>query len=622
MGKRAQSFSRIGVSTLLTCLLAGAATAADWYVDASAPGGGDGSFGSPFQTIQQGLNAAFAGDSVIVRAGTYTLTSTLNFPRSGTAGQPITLKAYDGENVVVERNPGNDVRLIYLSGRSYITFEGIVFDGNYGTQNGLLRFSGGVFVTFRNCEVRRHGDHMISINVDDFLMEDCHIHHAIATSATVDAHCLHSETRFRHTFRRCDVHHSTGDLWQGSRDGQWTDIVFDQCDLHIEPADGDSNGITPGVLITENHLDTKADTGGAWISLNVTVRDSIVRGSRASRVSNGGALNLKDPCQGFVIVGNLIYDNRVAFRLRYPSTDYVIYNNFVYDNDVAFRLEDGISGLDIFNNTFYDNAQSVREDGAAPGSLIFQNNIFVLSLSQASNNWWGTYTNNLFSQVGVGWSDPNAVVADPLFVDRGTFNLHLTADSPAIDAGMTILEVSDDFDGTIRPTGMAYDLGADEYQPSLAASEPPADGTLPKTQNNVIALTFDGPIGLPPAGPALSIVPIAGGPDLGSDFAYTKEPDGQTLKAVEAGTALADRTWYRVTPATGFEVDPFVLDLCTLVGDANDSGRVTTADYSVVKAHMGELTEARCDLNGSGRVTTADYSVVKSSLGNRMPVKP
>jgi len=621
MDKRAQSLSRIGVSTLLTCLLAGAAMGTDWNVDAAAPGGGDGSSGSPFQTIQQGLNAAFAGDSVIVRAGTYTLTSTLNFPRSGTASDPITLKAFDGEYVLVERSPAANIYMIQTS-RSYLAIEGIVFDGNYGTTNGMLRFdAGGHHQTFRNCEIRRHGNHMMRLDCNDFLMEDCYIHHAVNVLPTADAHCLHSQTGQRHTFRRCEVAYATGDLWQGSRDGQWTDIVFDQCDLHIEPADGDSNGITPGVLITENHLDTKAD-GGAWISLNVTVSNSIVRGSRASRVSTGGALNLKDPCQGFVIVGNLIYDNRVAFRLRYPSTDYLIYNNFVYDNDVAFRLEDGISGLDIFNNTFYRNAQSVREDGSAPGNLIFQNNIFVLSLAQGSDNWWGTYTNNLFFQVGVGWSDPNAVVADPVFVDRRTFKLHLTADSPAIDAGMTLSEVSDDFDGTARPTGTAYDLGADEYQPSLAVSEPPADGTLPKTQNNLIVLTFDGPIEMPSVGPALSIVPIAGGPDQGNGFAYTTEPDGQTLKAVEAGTVLTDRTWYRITPATGFEVDPFILDLSTLVGDANNSGRVTVADYSVVKAHMGEFTDARCDLNGSGRVTTSDYSVVKSSLGHRTPVKP
>jgi len=622
MGRPALPLGCIGVSTLLISLLTGAAMGVDWYVDASAPGGGDGSFGSPFQTIQQGLNAAFAGDSVFVRAGTYTLTSTLNFPRSGTASDPITLKAFDGEYVLVERSPAASIYLIQTS-RSYITMESIVFDGNYGTTNGMLRFdAGGHHLTFRNCEVRRHGNHMVRLDCDDFLMEDCYIHHAVHISPTVDAHCLHSQTGHRHTFRRCEVAYATGDLWQGSRDGQWTDVVFDQCDLHIEPADGDSNGITPGVLITENHLDTKADTGGAWVSLNVTVANGIVRGSRASRVSNGGALNLKDPCQGFAIVGNLIHNNRVAFRLRYPSTDYLIYNNFVYDNDVAFRLEDGISGLDIFNNTFYDNGESVRDDGGAPSNLIFQNNIFVLSLAQASSNWWGTYSNNLFWQVGVGWSDPNAVVADPLFVDRGTFNLHLTVHSPAIDAGITIPEVSDDFDGTTRPTGAAYDLGADEYQPSLATSEPPADGTLPKTQSNLIVLTFDGPISVPSGGPALQIAPIAGGADEGNGFMYTIEPDGKTLKAIEVGTVLTDRTWYRVTPAAGFEVDPFVLDLCMLVGDANDSGRVTTADYSEVKGHMGEYTDARYDLNGSGRVTTSDYTVVKGGLGHRTPAKP
>ena len=47
MGNRAQSLSYIGVSTLLICLLTGAAAGTDWYVDAAAPSGGDGSPGSP-----------------------------------------------------------------------------------------------------------------------------------------------------------------------------------------------------------------------------------------------------------------------------------------------------------------------------------------------------------------------------------------------------------------------------------------------------------------------------------------------------------------------------------------------------------------------------------------------
>jgi len=156
--------------------------------------------------------------------------------------------------------------------------------------------------------------------------------------------------------------------------------------------------------------------------------------------------------------------------------------------------------------------------------------------------------------------------------------------------------------------------------PSLITSDPPADGTLPKTQNNVMLLTFDSAISLPGSGPALSI--FGGGFEEGNAFTYSVEPNGVTLKAVEQGPILTDQTWYQVTPTPAFEVGSFTFDLCTLVGDANNSGRVTTADYSQVKAHMSEYTDARYDLNGSGRVTTADYSVVKGNLGHRVPTKP
>ncbi|HUW84767.1 MAG TPA: GDSL-type esterase/lipase family protein [Phycisphaerae bacterium] len=158
-------------------------------------------------------------------------------------------------------------------------------------------------------------------------------------------------------------------------------------------------------------------------------------------------------------------------------------------------------------------------------------------------------------------------------------------------------------------------------KPALVSSEPPADGTLAKTAGNVVLLTFDSAISLP-GGAALTVAPLAGGGDQGGAFAYSVEPDGATLKAVEQGSVLTNSTWYRVAPAGGFDVEPFALDLCTLIGDANDSGRVTTADYVAVKARLGEYTDDRCDLNGNGRVTTADYVVVKDHMGSRTPVKP
>ena len=164
----------------------------------------------------------------------------------------------------------------------------------------------------------------------------------------------------------------------------------------------------------------------------------------------------------------------------------------------------------------------------------------------------------------------------------------------------------------------------------LVSTEPPADGTLPKTQNNIIVCVFDAPIALPPVGDPLVIVELADpNNDVSSSFTYSVDPNntgdatGATLKAAESGPVLSDRTWYHVSSAPGWaNVAPFTFDVCTLRGDANNSARVTTADYTEVKIHMGERTDARYDLNGSDRITTADYTVVKDYMGHRAPSKP
>jgi len=152
--------------------------------------------------------------------------------------------------------------------------------------------------------------------------------------------------------------------------------------------------------------------------------------------------------------------------------------------------------------------------------------------------------------------------------------------------------------------------------PALIGSDPPTGGTLCKEANNVITLTFDAPVA---AGTTVDIREIASGADVSGSFTHTV--NGSTIAVAETGAALTNQTWYRVTPAD-VSVQAFTLDVCTLVGDANGSARVTTADYIDVKAHMTEYTDARYDLNGSGRVTTADYIVVKDHMGQRLPPKP
>jgi len=92
---------RTPTPTIVILLLASLAAtrAAEFYV---APDGNDANPGTrtkPFATLQAAVNTLRPGDALLIRGGTYR--ETVVFPRSGTAEQPITLKPYRGEKVIV-----------------------------------------------------------------------------------------------------------------------------------------------------------------------------------------------------------------------------------------------------------------------------------------------------------------------------------------------------------------------------------------------------------------------------------------------------------------------------------------------------------------------------------------
>ncbi|HUW84766.1 MAG TPA: hypothetical protein VMZ31_18440 [Phycisphaerae bacterium] len=305
----------------------------------------------------------------------------------------------------------------------------------------------------------------------------------------------------------------------------------------------------------------------------------------------------------FILRANLSIDN---WALELDNTkDFKVYNNTIYSDDATYFRTVQI----------YDEAS----EGLTTNLDIQQNILRGRILDLTVNGGWTIEAVRAMGNIVDG---DGSQVVPAWFVDAANADLHLTdLATDAIEQADTLADVTEDIDGDARPVGLGPDFGADEYIPELFSSEPPADGTLPKTQNNVILLTFSAAITLP-GGPALSIVPLGGGADQGGAFGYAIEPDGVTLKALEQGTVLTDQTWYQVTPVAGLAVQPFALDVCTLIGDCNDNGRVTTADYTCVKGSIGVYTEDRRDLDGSGRVTTSDYIVVKEHLGRRVPPKP
>lgn len=61
-----------------------------------------GTLAQPLRTIQRAVDLAKPGDSIAVRGGTYALTDNITIATSGTASQPVSLGAYQGERVVVD----------------------------------------------------------------------------------------------------------------------------------------------------------------------------------------------------------------------------------------------------------------------------------------------------------------------------------------------------------------------------------------------------------------------------------------------------------------------------------------------------------------------------------------
>jgi hypothetical protein len=124
-------------------------------------------------------------------------------------------------------------------------------------------------------------------------------------------------------------------------------------------------------------------------------------------------------------------------------------NVVLYDVNIGIRYEDDIERLRVWNTTF--------------GSGIGRT--FVAALSKQSRP---DVRNTIF----LGASLPheaaaasNRAVTEKAFVNVSAHDYRPTTQSPAVDAGMALQEVSTDRLGISRPQGRAYDAGAYELMP-------------------------------------------------------------------------------------------------------------------------------------------------------------
>ncbi|HZU86005.1 MAG TPA: right-handed parallel beta-helix repeat-containing protein, partial [Anaerolineaceae bacterium] len=197
-----------------------------------------------------------------------------------------------------------------------------------------------------------------------------------------------------------------------------------------------------------------------------------------SNSANGGAaINIFDADS--VIAGNYITGNTGWSSVRMEpdinqQVKLILYNNiFSTTNSPAGGFGFGLSmnsGSEwihlIYNNTFVAQAVGIKCMDTDSRSMDISNNIFASNVTGSIQCTGATITgsNNLFSNNGFNdypLANP-MYVADPLFDIYSYDGLHLGGQSPAIDHGINIDWMVDDYDGQARPMG-TFDIGADEY---------------------------------------------------------------------------------------------------------------------------------------------------------------
>jgi|GEM_PF-921742 len=213
-----------------------------------------------------------------------------------------------------------------------------------------------------------------------------------------------------------------------------------------------------------------SDLGGGIYAFqsSLDLNEAVIAGNSAH---SGSAINWNSALT-LTIKNSLIYSNpsNIHGAIIFKGNTHNLYNTTIANNDGGVCKIGVVAGA---GNTYLTNTIVSGHSGYnidITSGMVFVDHSLIQGGAESIHTLYAA---------SLKWNTGN-LTADPLFVDPANGDYHLSADSPCIDKGTEVDAPATDLDGTIRPRGAGFDMGAYEaYLPvQLVAWSP---GTTSQT---------------------------------------------------------------------------------------------------------------------------------------------
>lgn len=394
-----RSFLLCGSLFLFILLGPIAAQSATYYVSLSGKDSNSGtSTSAPFRTLLKAVQPLRPGDTLYIRGGTWT--EQLNLMQYNTSGT-------SGKYIKIAGYPGETVTIRYaepnVGGYGPIKARGT--RGYLIFENFKLDGSNMPNKTGWQIDNRNHHFVLRNLEIKNFKYNGIYI-------AGNDTQVIN-----------CSIHDQVSATGQSGE--RWYGIYFHN----------GANGLLHGNKIYNNP--------GGGIHLYPGPLSNLV--VRQNEVHNNNKLSSS------AVGGIILYGLSSS-----PIANAKIYNNLVYRNGTSSSgVANGIrieyaTGTKLWNNTVYGNKSYGIHIGPYAKSTVIQNNI-------SYGNSSGSYYNR-----GASTTYTNNVTTDPKFVNSSSNNFQLQSSSPAVNKGVALSSVPNDFRNVARPKSATHDIGGYE----------------------------------------------------------------------------------------------------------------------------------------------------------------